>query len=313
MEQLGCIYLITCLLNGKFYVGQHNKITVAQRWRAHKQKAAKDVPEFQLHKAMKKYGIDNFRIDVLCVVPCSALNKYELYFADLLNTYVWNKRGYNAVYCGGGGGGREITEQTRQRLRDSHKGKQRKPESIQKSIESQKQWARDNPEAVSIRSEKVSKALKGRSNKDWGSHTPEAHAKVGAKLRGHKHSIEFSKNVSASRKLGQSGEKYITITAGGFYVHIDNRIFGKFSRLYRTMEEAIKHRDEFLSSGVEDKRITQTGEKHIRISKCSGWLVYINNKQHGKFSKTFPRLEEAVKARDEFIASKSVSQIPTPA
>jgi group I intron endonuclease len=310
MDELGCIYLITCLLNGKFYVGQHNKKNVAERWRAHKQKAAKEVPEFQLHKAMKKHGVENFRIDILCIVPYSALDKYEMYFADLLNTYVWNKRGYNSVYCGGGAGGRQITEVTRQRLRDSHMGKQRKPESIKKSIESMKEWAKNNPEAVSIRSEKVSKALKGRYNKDWGSHTPEAHAKVGEKLRGYKHGIEFSKNVSASRKVGKSGEKYITITSGGFYVNIDNRISGKFGRLYSTMEEAIKHRDEFLSSGIKDKRITQTGERHIRISEFSGFLVYINNKKNGKFSKTFPILEEAIKARDDFLGSNSVINIP---
>jgi group I intron endonuclease len=48
--------------------------------------------------------------------------------------------------------------------------------------------------------------------------------------------------------------------------------------------------------------IGKTGYKYIQEHKWSGWLVNINNKLYGKFVKTFPTLEGAISARDEFIS-----------
>ena len=246
---LGCIYLITCLVNGKMYVGQHNKTTIDERWRAHKQRAAKDVPEFQLHQAMKKHGIENFTIDILCIVPHIDLNKNEIYFADLLDTYVWNKQGYNSVLCGGGGGGREITEETRQRLRDSHLGQVRTPATIEKASNSMRQWYKDNPEAVAFKNKKISEALKGRPNAEWGGHTPEANAKISATLSGKPKTTEHNNRVSQSAyhsKGGSLGEKYIQKTPSGFYVRIDNKRYGKIGKQFKTLPQAIEARDEFI-------------------------------------------------------------------
>jgi group I intron endonuclease len=49
----------------------------------------------------------------------------------------------------------------------------------------------------------------------------------------------------------------------------------------------------------------KTGHKYIKTHKWSGWIVYINNKKYGTFSKTFPILEEAISARDAFIAQSA--------
>jgi group I intron endonuclease len=249
--EYGCIYLITNHKNGKMYVGQHNKTNVVQRWRAHKQKASVDVPEYQLHKAMKKHGIENFTINILHIVPYSALNKYEIYFADLLNTYVWNKRGYNSVFCGGGGGGREITEETRQKLRDSHKGQMKTENTIAKASKSISQWYKDNPEAVSIKMEKISKSLKGRSNAGWGSHSSEINAKISATLTGKPKTKEHNLKVSQSNyhgKGGKLGEKYIQQNKTGFYVRINNKMYGQMGKQFKTKEEAIVARNEFIES-----------------------------------------------------------------
>ena len=131
--EYGSIYLITNHKDGKLYVGQHNKTNISERWRAHKQNASRNDRKYPLYTAMRKHGIDNFTCDIIYITSCNSLDKYEIYFAELLNTYVWNKRGYNAVLCGGGGGGREITEDTRNKLISSHKGKKRSDESLAKS------------------------------------------------------------------------------------------------------------------------------------------------------------------------------------
>lgn len=51
--------------------------------------------------------------------------------------------------------------------------------------------------------------------------------------------------------------------------------------------------------------IGQSGHKYVQPHKWSGWIVYINNKRYGSFSKTFPTLGDAIVARDEFV-SRSV-------
>ena len=96
MEQLGCIYLITCLKNNKKYVGQHCNPTPFKRFKEHL-KAKNICP---LHKAIRKYGKDAFKIETLCIVPYEALTRMEGYFAEQFETYVWNNLGgYNAVWC----------------------------------------------------------------------------------------------------------------------------------------------------------------------------------------------------------------------
>ena len=310
----GSIYLIQNHKDGKLYVGQHNKTKIDERWRAHKLKASKPSYKYPLYTAMRKHGIENFTIDILCIVPYSALDKYEVYFAELLNTYVWNKRGYNAVLCGGGGGGREITEETRQRLRDSHKGKKQSEETITKRAKAQSEWAANNPDLVASKSMKVSKALKGKSNALLGSHTPEANAKISATLKGRPKKEGHSKNVSSSEyhsKPGESGERYILKNNWGYYVRIVNTIYGEFNKQFKTLHEAIKARDNFMATGiVPEKKPTATGYKYIKPRDCGTFIVYITAKKYGFYSKTFKTLDEAIKARDDFIKTNQ-SQSPS--
>jgi group I intron endonuclease len=67
MEQpitiFGYVYLITNLVNGKKYVGC-TKVSIKQRWEQHRSKAKKNS-HFALHAAIRKYGVRNFRIEVI--------------------------------------------------------------------------------------------------------------------------------------------------------------------------------------------------------------------------------------------------------
>ena len=58
------IYIITNLVNGNRYIGKTSK-TIEERWYCHC-KCAEYGQQTYLYKAMRKYGIDQFKIDYLC-------------------------------------------------------------------------------------------------------------------------------------------------------------------------------------------------------------------------------------------------------
>jgi hypothetical protein len=48
-----------------------------------------------------KHGRESFKFETLCVVPRNRLNDMECYWAEQLETYIWdNPGGYNMVWCG---------------------------------------------------------------------------------------------------------------------------------------------------------------------------------------------------------------------
>lgn len=135
MEPLGCIYLIECLVvvDGwvKRYVGQsvHDDETI--RFKRHW--AERFTSPCLLHNAMISHGLESFKVTRLCVVPHSALGRMEEYYAEQLQTYMWDSPGgYNMVWAGSSGRlgiphtpetiermrGRLVTEDTRERMRD---------------------------------------------------------------------------------------------------------------------------------------------------------------------------------------------------
>jgi group I intron endonuclease len=313
-SRVGCIYLITNLVNGKKYIGQHHLPVPDRRWKTHMASSKRGDRKTALHGAMHKYGLDNFICERLYVCEQSKLGYYEEFFADLLHTYVWDPSpGYNMCRCGSKSRlGMMASEETRRLLSISHMGKTRSKESLEKSSESLRLSHANNPELWAWATEITRKKLKGRSNATWGSHTPEANSKISATLVGRPKTDEHCKNVSKTRKPGETGIKFITKNDSGYYVRVDNRENGLFNRNYPTLEQAQVALNEFLENGIVDKRVTRSGHRFIRPHKDSGWIVYMKNKKYGKFSKTFPTLENAVAARDAFLAQFTPST-PSPA
>ena len=82
------------------YVGQHVEPTPDNRWKQHI-RTSKRGDGYFLHSAIKKYGVENFTIDVLCVCKHEALGRMEAYYAEQYGTYIWDPvPGYNMVWCG---------------------------------------------------------------------------------------------------------------------------------------------------------------------------------------------------------------------
>jgi group I intron endonuclease len=97
----GCIYLITNIINNKGYIGQSRYEDPLKRYNEHWYSALNRKTKGLLYNAMRKYGKDNFKFELLCICPRISLNNMESYWAEQLETYMWdNPGGYNMVWCG---------------------------------------------------------------------------------------------------------------------------------------------------------------------------------------------------------------------
>ena len=95
------IYKITNNQNLHAYVGQ-TRIDVFQRWKDHCRVAFNPKsPEydFPLHTAIRKYGQENFKLEIIEKCSDDELDDKEIYWIEYYNTY---HTGYNAALGGSG-------------------------------------------------------------------------------------------------------------------------------------------------------------------------------------------------------------------
>lgn len=101
------IYKITNLINNKSYIGQSVKIE--ERWNEHKidsfNKNA-DTYNSLFYKAIRKYGLENFKFEVLEECLQEQLNEREKYWITHYHTWVGDDKcqGYNLTTGGEGVG-----------------------------------------------------------------------------------------------------------------------------------------------------------------------------------------------------------------
>jgi group I intron endonuclease len=98
----GVIYCITNTVNGHRYIGQTLK-GVRTRWRNHKSEANRNS-QYAIHRAMRKYGYENFKMEVIAIVFGYALqdnpdllDDLEKFFIIQYKTRTRDGRGYNAA------------------------------------------------------------------------------------------------------------------------------------------------------------------------------------------------------------------------
>lgn len=111
MEKISAVYQIVNEATGDRYVGSSKN--VKQRWRQHKKPSVwKRHPNSSLYKDFQKYGIENFRFQILAPIIPERLKEVEQRFIEMLkpaynnnNAKGWNierqketKKGYNKGY-----------------------------------------------------------------------------------------------------------------------------------------------------------------------------------------------------------------------
>lgn len=95
----GNLYLITNTVNNKKYVGK-TYLDIHGRFIAHLQESVKERSAHRpLYRAMNKYGIDNFQIELIGQFEEGLLEDKEIEMIQFYNTY---KNGYNATLGGDG-------------------------------------------------------------------------------------------------------------------------------------------------------------------------------------------------------------------
>ena len=170
------VYKITCKVNNKIYIGQTIE-SLTQRFNRH-MGYQKDEHDTKFYRAIRKYGKDNFYIELLEEVSNqNELDKREYYwicFYDSVN------KGYNTKDCIGKCGGDTLS---------THPNKKLISEKLRKSKLGDK-----NPM-------RINGGLKGERNGMYGKHlTEEQKMHISKKLKGRTRSIEACKKTSESLK-----------------------------------------------------------------------------------------------------------------
>ena len=112
----GIVYLITNKVNGKKYVGQTTK-SIEQRWKEHCY--SNPTRKFLLHKAIAKYGVENFEIEQLAVAPfVQALDDLERFHIKDQKSLA--PIGYNLE--SGGAKFKTLTEDIKLKIKQSNTG-----------------------------------------------------------------------------------------------------------------------------------------------------------------------------------------------
>lgn len=123
----GEIYIITNKINNKQYVGQAvsyssngTKRGSIQRWKDHVYSAMKGRAECRLLElAIKKYGPDNFNLEILLICNIEKLNYYEGHFMKAYNSIA--PHGYNLRIEGENG--RLHSQETKEKMSETRTGK----------------------------------------------------------------------------------------------------------------------------------------------------------------------------------------------
>lgn len=130
------VYKITNKINNKVYIGITSK-GISARWKEHLWNAEHGCP-FKLHNALRKYGKENFTIELIdfCNSWEELTEKEKYYIAQYKSTE--DEFGYNLTEGGDGTIGRIVTDETREKIRQKAIGREVSDETRQKLSEAGK-------------------------------------------------------------------------------------------------------------------------------------------------------------------------------
>ena len=131
---MGYIYVITNRINGRRYVGQTGCKDVQERWRKHKKCGVDGKGDCRaIVGALHKYGVENFTFEIVCICFDEDMNALESYYIKKYMTLA--PHGYNLTEGGEGG---KMSEETRRKMSETHKGKPKSAETRLRMREAQR-------------------------------------------------------------------------------------------------------------------------------------------------------------------------------
>ena len=212
-NHFNCIYCYTNKVNGKKYVGQ--TVDFIKR---HKQHICASYNEnnraykLPFHKAIRKYGIENFIVEILKedLESYEKMNYWECFYIIELDTLANNKKGYNVA--SGGNNGNTLAGKTEEEMKILRK---------KFSDNSKKQWENKTDEEKKKTLELLHKHLCGENNPNWGGLSDETKKKLSEKAKerlknkenngmyGKHHSEETKEKISkSSNNKGEHNPMY---------------------------------------------------------------------------------------------------------
>lgn len=126
----GIIYKVTNSVNGKIYIGQTIRGLIRRRW-SHESKARRGKTSMLLPKAIKKYGKENFKWEI--IENCDSkdeMDEMEFHYIKQFNSIA--KNGYNITFGGEGCHGYKHSELQKKTMNAYKIGKKLSKESIEK-------------------------------------------------------------------------------------------------------------------------------------------------------------------------------------
>ena len=258
----GLIYCATNIINEKKYIGQ-TKHSLKTRIKSHKHAAFGEVDKTYFHKAIKKYGMDNFMWSILCNVDNKkALEKAEIYWIEYYDTI---NIGYNLKKGSAHG---EYSREARAKMSQSKKGK-----SLSEATK-----------------RKLSIANKGKILSE------EHKIKIGMANKGRKRtieSIEKSRKACLGRRAWNKGQKtnIEPWNKGKTGVYTEEMIFNM---------SIARRGQKPWNKGIKTGIITwPKGKRHTIESKEKNRQAHLGKEPWNKGKKLGPQPEEVIKKRSE--------------
>jgi group I intron endonuclease len=196
------IYKITNILNGKIYIG-YTTLSILIRFKTHVNKS-KSGSDFLLHKAIRKYGVENFTIEQICECKnFKGLKRMEIFFIKKFNSFYKYNKGYNMTK---GGDGNDMNDEIKKKIGMSNKI------SWNKKVEDGYLMPKEQREKISLNHARTKLSIEhkiklSKSNKDriW---TKESILKLKHSQTGKRHSEETKNKMRLSQKGKHIGKKH---------------------------------------------------------------------------------------------------------
>ena len=240
---MGFIYKITNKINKKCYIGQ-TIMNIEKRWDAHRKCIGTENGCPGLRRAFEKYGLENFKFEIVIVCFDTDLSKYEKEYIIKYDSY---KNGYNLTHGGEEGG--------------FFKGCKHTPENVEKI---KQRWVEynANPANRKLRSDRMlAKYADPKNREEQSKRMKAAYAKIkemGTINRNYYKTLSLQKSEEVKQKIRESVLKYYknidyNIHSEKYKNHskIMTEINGRKVSQYSLTGEFIKTYDSIKIAGIQ--------------------------------------------------------------